>query len=83
MSRKQTSEVMDVLARVIDEYLNGDDRGRITERKIGFGLIVFPFDAPEGARTNWVSNARREDMVVGLKEVVARFEGQAEQRGTA
>lgn len=40
-------------------------------------LLVAPFDAPEGARVNWVSNAQREDMLILLKEVSARFEGRA------
>lgn len=38
-------------------------------------LLVSPFNAPEGARTNYVSNANRADMLVAMKEIVARFEG--------
>lgn len=38
-------------------------------------LLISPFNAPEGARTNYVSNANRADMLVALKEIVARFEG--------
>ena len=40
-------------------------------------LLVAPFNAPKGARVNYVSNSKREDIVVLLKEVVARFEGRA------
>lgn len=40
-------------------------------------LVVAPFDAPVGGRANWVSNAKRDDMLVLLKEIVARFEGRA------
>ncbi len=83
MSRERTSAVMQTLAGTVDAFLNGDDRGTIVDRKIGFALLVFPFDGPQGARTNWVSNAERAGMLIALKEIVARFEGQAEQRGTA
>lgn len=72
-----TSEVMRVLAQAIDSFLNGDERGLVDERQIVFALLVFPLSQPEGARTNWVSNGERKDMIVALKEIVARFEGQA------
>ena len=42
-------------------------------------LIVAPFDAPPDQRTNYVSNADRADMLVLLKEVVARFEGRGHE----
>ncbi len=38
-------------------------------------LLISPFNAPEGARTNYVSNANRADMLTAMKEIVARFEG--------
>ena len=40
-------------------------------------LLIAPTNAPEGARTNYVSNANRADMLSALKEIVARFEGRA------
>lgn len=40
-------------------------------------LLVAPFGAAPDARVNYVSNGKREDIVVMLKEVVARFEGRA------
>ena len=40
-------------------------------------LLVTPFDAQAGARTNYISNGCREDMLAALKEIVARFEGRA------
>lgn len=43
----------------------------------GIVLLVAPFNAPPNARVNYVSNAARDDIVVLLKEVVARFEGRA------
>jgi hypothetical protein len=84
MSMEETNQTMQFIANTIDRFLNGDERGKIkTERAIGFALLVFPFNAPEGKRVNWVSNAVREDMVVALKEIVARFDGQAEVKGNA
>jgi hypothetical protein len=44
--------------------------------------MVFPFDSFDG-RANYISNARREDVIVLLKEQLARFEGQPEMKGKA
>jgi hypothetical protein len=38
-------------------------------------LLVAPLNGPAGARTNYVSNAKRGDIAVFLREVLARFEG--------
>jgi hypothetical protein len=47
--------------------------------------MVFPFsaDADGAHRCNYISNASREDVVVLLKEQLARFEGQPEIEGRA
>ncbi len=72
---------MNELARCLDEIFNGEKRG--AERDVGFVLLVFPFNNHEG-RTNYISNgAHRKDMMVLFKELIARFEGQAEEQGTA
>jgi hypothetical protein len=76
---KQTTDLLQGMAMALDETLNGDER----PGKNGFVLLVFPFGGPEGARTNYVSNANRKDIIVALKEIVARFEGQAEAKGKA
>jgi hypothetical protein len=76
--------VMGALAQGVDEILNGP-RSKITgDRYVqnGFILMVFPFEGHEG-RCNYVSNARREDIVILLKEQLARFEGQPDIRGHA
>lgn len=39
----------------------------------GFALFVFDMNAP--GRMNYISNARREDMLVAMKEFIARNEG--------
>lgn len=45
--------------------------------KCGIVLLVAPFDAPKGARVNYVSNADRQEMIAMMKEAIARFEGRA------
>jgi hypothetical protein len=45
----------------------------------GFALLVFPFGDDPGGRMNYVSNARREDMLVAMKEFIARNEGRYEE----
>jgi hypothetical protein len=74
-----TTAIMQTMASTIDGFLNGKQQ----PKRLGFVIMVFPFDAPEGARTNYVSNADREDMIVALKEVVARFEGRRQEGGNA
>jgi len=72
------SDLHQEIAVALDQILNGPG-----PKKNGFVLLTFPFDAATGTRINYVRNAERRDMLVALKEVVARFEGQAEQRGSA
>lgn len=72
-------ELMQALGRGIDEILNGRDRSKKTS---GFILMVFPFEGHEG-RCNYMSNADRKDVVVMLKEQIARFEGSPDVKGSA
>jgi hypothetical protein len=79
-------EMMNSMAVYLDRFFNGPaantrDAGRTT----GFVLMVFPFsaDADGAHRCNYISNASREDVVVLLKEQLARFEGQPEIEGRA
>jgi hypothetical protein len=66
-------EKMNAIARVLDETFNGEARGK--HRKVGFVLLVFPFEHHEG-RANYISNgADRKDIVTLMKEQIARFEG--------
>lgn len=76
-------DMMNSLARGIDEILNGDAKG--ADRKNGFVLLVFPFEELKGeGRCNFISNgADRRDVVTLFKEMIARFEGQPEMRGRA
>lgn len=72
--QKQSVEQMRAVAQVLDDVFNGTDRG--LARKVGWALLVFPFNCPPGARTNYISNAHRKDMINALKEFIARAEGQ-------
>lgn len=69
---------MNRLAYILDSYCNKPDE----PKKIAFVLLLTEFDNMQG-RVNYISNGERADIVVMLKEVLARFEGQPEQRGTA
>lgn len=67
------------LAGALDQLLNGKRGG--PDRKLGFCLMIYPFDDRSG-RCNYVSNgADRRDVVTLMKEMIARFEGQPELRG--
>lgn len=68
---------MKTLARTIDQFLNGDGR-----KETGFIIMMFPLNSSDG-RTNYISNAKREDVVIMLKEQIKRFEGQPEMKGRA
>ena len=64
---------MQALAQGLDDVLDG----------LGFALLVFDRNRIERGHMNWVSNGRREDMVVALKEMVAQLEGRAGGSGSA
>jgi len=77
----QFRDTMNAVARGLDDVLNGEARGK--DRKVGFVLLVFPFDAHDG-RCNYISNgADRRDIVVMFKEQIKRFEGQPDITGSA
>ena len=71
-------EKMNALAHVLDTLFNGELKG--PDRKTGFCLMVFSFGDGPG-RANYISNAKRDDVVTLLKEQLARFEGQPEVTG--
>lgn len=74
-------DVMNAIASALDKTLNGKATG--SDRETGFVLMVFPFGSTDG-RCNYISNgADRKDIVVLMKEMIARFEGQPEVRGKA
>jgi hypothetical protein len=78
---QQYVDTINAVARAIDETFNGELKG--DARKTGFVLMVFPFGDKSG-RCNYLSNgANRDDVVVLMKEMIARFEGQPEMKGRA
>ncbi|HEV7371248.1 hypothetical protein [Arenibaculum sp.] len=59
---------MQALAKAIDKVV----------KPYGFALLVFPFGAADSEgehRMNYISNARREEMLVAMKEFIAAHEG--------
>lgn len=68
-----TKGMLQGIAKGLDDVLKGPAR----PKKIGFALLVFPFGSEEGRQANYVSNASREDMIVAMKEWLARNEGRA------
>ena len=71
---------MTAIMRTLDEFVNGDER----PRKTGIVIMMFDYGDVEGGRTNYMSNgADRRDIVTLMKEMIARFEGQPEMRGSA
>jgi len=68
---------MNTFADVLDDLFNEGLTGKA--RKVGFCLMVFPFEGFNG-RANYVSNAKRSDVVKLLKEQIARFEAQDAKR---
>lgn len=71
---KKYEDSMRALATAIDEILNGTkEEGK--KRKTGFALLMFDFEVTEGSRTNYISNTNRRDMILAMKEFIARAEG--------
>jgi hypothetical protein len=66
-----SKEALQVLAETVDGYFNGKQR----PRRIGFAIFVFEFGKTEGGRVNYVSNASRDQMLVAVREWLARAEG--------
>ena len=61
-------QAMNDLARILDQTLNRDGK-----KRWGFALLVYHFGEP--SRMNYIGNGKRADMLVALKELVARWEG--------
>lgn len=61
---EQHRATMNKLARALDELF----------KPKGFALLVFDLGSHDG-RMNYISNARRSDMLTALKEFVAANEG--------
>jgi hypothetical protein len=72
---------MVAVVQALDEMFNGE--AKAPDKQVGFVLMVFPYGDTTG-RCNYMSNgADRRDVIVLMKEMVARFEGQPEMSGRA
>lgn len=72
---------MIAIMRTLDEFANPGLRGK--DRKNAIVVMMFEFGTAPG-RCNFMSNGvDRKDLVILMKEMVARFEGQPETEGRA
>lgn len=64
---------MNEIAAIIDTAINEPG----VQERFGFALLVFRLGdhSSEEDRMNYISNARREDMLAAMKEFIARAEG--------
>jgi hypothetical protein len=69
----RNAAIMKGLAGGIDTALKQHQAG------LGFILMVFPL-GEHGGRANYISNANRDDVILLLREQLARFEKQKEAR---
>jgi len=79
--QEEYREKLVAIAKTLDHFLNEGATGK--DRQLGFVLLLFEFgDNP--SRANYISNGiDRRDLVVLLKEQIARFEGQPDMEGHA
>lgn len=69
-------DALNSLAKHIDEVLNPDwTKG--SSKRVGFALLTYHFgrDLQGTGRVNYIGNGKREDILVALKELIARWEG--------
>jgi hypothetical protein len=78
--QKETVGVMKALAEAVDEALNGQ-RSVVKQPRWGFALLVFPFGDPGQDRMNYIGNGQRDDVLVAIKELAARWEGRVIEPG--
>ena len=71
MNEKDKTHFGQQMAKGLDLAFNGDEGPRTT----GFALFWFEFGNTDGGRVNYVSTAAREDMLVAVREWLARAEG--------
>jgi hypothetical protein len=64
---------MNELCGILDHAFNGNG-----PKKIGFALLMFYANEniKDSGRVNYISNTKRDDTLIALKEVIARWEGQ-------
>lgn len=80
-----TSDHVDALNRLakhIDTIFNGGS-DKNTPRNVGFALLTYAFgeNLKGTGRVNYIGNGKREDVLIALKELVARWEGRHPEEG--
>lgn len=68
-------ELMNDIGKIIGRALRNH-----AGEKYGFALLMFGLE--EGGRMNYISNCDRGDMLVAMKEFIARNEGRYEENFT-
>ena len=76
-------DLLNALARGIDQILNQAPQGEKSEQNVAFCLLVFPFEGNPASRVNYISNAPRPAMMAALKEFIARTESRYHPGGRA
>lgn len=68
-------EMMNALADALNGIFNGGQK----PPKIGFVLLTYYFgeNLKGTGRINYISNSKRDDVLVALKELIARWEGRS------
>ena len=84
--RPEHRAVMNELARFLDDTINPGHELPGVKRKYGFALLVFDFTDEKTGETghmNYISNARREDMLIAMKEFISKWEAPQSKPGRA
>lgn len=63
--RPEHRQTMNEIGKILDHAINPSG-----ERKYGFAFLVFDFGT--GGYMNYISNSNREDMLIAMKEFIAR-----------
>ncbi len=71
----ETADSLKKFAELVNFVFNGTE-----DPKVGFIVMCFNFGEDDNGRCNYISNASRADVIVLLKEQLARFEGWAEPK---
>jgi len=67
---------MDPIKSDLYEKMNGLAKElSIFFKPYGFSLLVFDFQSKGEGRMNYISNAKRDDMLAAMKEFIAKHEG--------
>lgn len=71
--------IMQTLAKVVDGAINEPKKPKTT----GFVILKFPMNKIDFTTVDYVSSGDRQSVIVAMKEIIARLEGQAQVSGRA